>query len=253
MIAVLSPAKSLDYENEGFEATATPTFRKKSADLVSILKEKNIDDLRSLMHISEKLATENYDRYQNFSSRYTPNNSKAAISAFVGDVYVGFDAKSLTQKDIDFANDHIRILSGLYGLLRPLDKMQPYRLEMGTKLKNQSGKNLYEFWDGDITKQINKDLKKVNSEILVNLASNEYFKSIKKDQLKAQIINVDFREYKGDELKFISFNAKKARGIMARYIVQNRILKVDGLKGFDIDDYRYEESLSTEDNLMFVR
>ena len=253
MIAILSPAKSLDYENEGFKATASPSFNMKSLQLISILKEKNIDDLRNLMHISEKLATENYDRYQNFSTRYTTKNSKAAISAFVGDVYVGFDAQNLSQNDIDYANDHVRILSGLYGILKPLDKMQPYRLEMGTKLSNNEGKNLYEFWGNHITKQLNKDLKNIGSRTLINLASNEYFKAIKKDELKADIINIGFKEYKGDQLKFISFNAKKARGYMARYIVQNQIEDVEGLKGFDTDRYRYDESLSTQGELMFVR
>jgi cytoplasmic iron level regulating protein YaaA (DUF328/UPF0246 family) len=253
MIAVLSPAKSLDYQNEGFEAKASPTFTKRTSELISILKEKNIDDLMSLMHISEKLASENYDRYQKFSQRYTAKNSKAAISAFVGDVYVGFGASELSVNDIDYANDHIRILSGLYGILRPLDKMQPYRLEMGTKLANGAGRNLYEFWDNDITKQLNKDLKKIGSHTLINLASNEYFKVVKKDQLKADVININFKEYKGDELKFVSFNAKKARGIMARYIVQNKIENREDLKGFDLDNYRYEASLSTEYDLMYVR
>ncbi len=253
MIAVLSPAKSLDFEKEGFAAKTTPTFKKRTHDLISILKKKKVKDLRELMHISEKLAQLNYERYQAFSSSYNKKNSKSAISAFTGDVYVGFDAESLSQEDIDYANDHVRVLSGLYGVLRPLDKMQPYRLEMGTSLKNTEGSNLYEFWNDDVTKQINKDLKKVNSTTLVNLASNEYFKVIKKDKLKADIINIGFKEYKGDDLKFVSFNAKKARGMMARYMVQHQIDDLEGLKGFNIDRYRYEESLSSESELMFVR
>lgn len=253
MIAVLSPAKSLDYENEGFAATTAPTFKKRTDDLISILKKKKVKDLRELMHISEKLAQLNFERYQDFSSSYNKKNSKSAISAFIGDVYVGFDAATLSQADIDYANDHVRVLSGLYGVLRPLDKMQPYRLEMGTGLKNDKGNNLYDFWNEDVTKQINKDLKKANSTTLVNLASNEYFKVIKKDKLKADIINIGFKEYKGDDLKFVSFNAKKARGMMARYMVQNRIENIDGLKGFDMDKYTFSPSHSSAEELMFVR
>jgi len=253
MIAVLSPAKSLDFEKEGFAAKTAPTFKRRTDDLISILKKKKVKDLRELMHISEKLAHLNFERYQSFSSNYNKKNSKSAISAFTGDVYVGFDAATLSQDDIDYAHEHIRILSGLYGVLKPLDKMQAYRLEMGTKLKNQEGDNLYEFWNDNVTKQLNKDLKKANSSTLLNLASNEYFKVINKDKLKADIINVGFKEYKGDDLKFISFHAKKARGYMARYIVQNKIEDIEGLKGFDTDRYRYDESLSTDGELMFVR
>ena len=253
MIAILSPAKSLDYEKPGFKSKTTPVFKKRTADLISILKKKKVKDLKELMHISEKLAQLNYDRYQAFSDSYNKSNSRSSISAFVGDVYVGFDAASLNQEDIEFANDRVRILSGLYGILRPLDKMQPYRLEMGTKLKNKEGANLYEFWNEDVTNQLNKEFKKVKNKYLINLASNEYFKVIKKNKLNANIINIGFKEYRGDELKFVSFNAKKARGIMAKYIVENRVENHQDLKGFDMDGYRYDENLSTDHDFLFIR
>ena len=253
MIALLSPSKSLDYESEGFSPSKAPTFKSKTADLIEVLKKKKSGDIQKLMHISEKLAGLNYQRYQSFSNSYNKKNSKAAISAFVGDVYTGFDAGTLSQEDIDYAQDHIRILSGLYGVLRPLDKMQAYRLEMGTKLKTSLGSNLYEFWDDNVTKQINKDLRKINSDIVINLASHEYFKVIRKDLLKATIIDVSFREYRDGKLKFISFNAKKARGIMARHMVINRLDTVEELKGFNDDGYHYDAELSDEKTLAFVR
>lgn len=205
------------------------------------------------MHISDKLTEVNYNRYQNFSSRYTGSNSKAAIYAFRGDVYVGLEAETLTKSDIDFAESHLRILSGLYGLLKPMDKMQAYRLEMGTNLKNPKGKNLYDFWNGTLTSEINKTLKKNSNDLIVNLASKEYFSALDRKQLKGEIIDVGIKEYKEGKLKFISFNAKKARGLIARYIIKNRITTKRGLMGFDYDGYTYQEDLSSDNEFMFVR
>lgn len=205
------------------------------------------------MHISDKLTEVNYNRYQNFSSRYTGSNSKAAIYAFKGDVYVGLEAETLTKSDIDFAESHLRILSGLYGLLKPMDKMQAYRLEMGTNLKNPKGKNLYDFWNGTLTSEINKTLKKNSNDLIVNLASKEYFSALDRKQLKGEIIDVGIKEYKEGKLKFISFNAKKARGLIARYIIKNRITTKRGLMGFDYDGYTYQEDLSSDNEFMFVR
>ncbi len=253
MIILLSPAKTLD-ENYGTgSGKQLPTFRKQSSELISILKEYPPAKIKSLMHISDKLTELNHKRYHSFSSRYTDKNSKAAIYAFRGDVYLGLDADTLTSKDLDFAEKHLRILSGLYGLLKPYDKMQPYRLEMGTALKNNKGKNLYEFWKDTLTKEINKSLKKNQNDLIVNLASKEYFSAIDKSTLKGEIQDISFKEYKGDTLKFISFNAKKARGLMTRYIIQNRITNRDDLKGFNLEGYTYSEENSTDQNYMFVR
>lgn len=253
MIVLLSPAKSLDYSKSKFEAIESPKFRKESKILIDLLRKYKPDGIQKLMKVSEKIANLNVERYQNYSIRYTDNNSKAALLAFDGDVYKGVDANSFTKTQINFAQKHVRILSGLYGILRPLDKMQAYRLEMGTDLKNLNGKNLYAFWGDKITKSINKELKDHKSNFIINLASNEYFKVINKSKLKAPIINVNFKEYKGDELKFISFNAKKARGLMTQYIVKNKITDPKQLIGFDYESYSYNEELSSSDNLMFVR
>jgi len=205
------------------------------------------------MHISDKLASLNHGRYQEFSSRYTDNNSKAAIYAFKGDVYIGLDAETLSKADLTFAEKHLRILSGLYGCLRPMDKMQPYRLEMGTALKNPRGKNLYDFWREPLTKDINKTLKKNGNDLIVNLASKEYFSALDKKGLKGELIDIGFKEYRDGKLKFISFNAKKARGMMARYIIQERITTKEGLKGFNADGYGYDEELSSDKEFLFVR
>lgn len=253
MIALLSPAKTLDLENPGFKANSTPIFKNRTKDLIDVLKKKKAKDIMDLMHVSEKLGQLNYGRFQQFADSYNRKNSRAAISAFKGDVFIGFDAETLSEEEINFANDRIRILSGLYGILRPLDKMQAYRLEMGTHLKTKLGKNLYEFWGSDIAKQINKDLKKLKSTTIINLASNEYFKSVDKKALKGEIIDITFKEYKNGDLKFISFNAKKARGMMARYIVKEKPKNLNDLKGFNYERYSFNEEFSTENNLTFVR
>ncbi len=253
MITVLSPAKTLNYKEEGYPATKSPQFKKKTAELIDILKTKSQKDIMDLMHIKEKLGALNYERYQQFSSSYTAKNSRSAISAFQGDVYVGLDAKSLSDKEITYAQDHVRILSGLYGLLRPLDRMQAYRLEMGTKLANNNGKDLYDFWGDDITKSLNKELKKHDSKYLINLASQEYFGAVNRKLLVAPIIDIAFKEERNGKLKFISFNAKKARGMMTRYIVQNQINDIEGLKGFDTEGYNYDESLSSDNLLTYIR
>lgn len=255
MITLLSPAKTLDYETtDKIEDRLTePQFATQTNQLIRILKKKNVAEIQDLMHISDTLAVLNRDRYKSFSKTYTHENSKSAIMAFKGDVYTGLDAETLTTDELLYANHHVRILSGLYGLLRPFDRMQPYRLEMGTRLENKKGTNLYHFWGDQITKAVNRDLKNLESKTVVNLASNEYYKSIDKKKLKAEIIEIDFREDKDGTYKFVSFFAKKARGSMARYIVQNRIVDSGDLRGFDYDGYRYEESASSEGHLLFVR
>jgi len=254
MITLLSPAKTLDYESpDQIKELTIPQFTMDSNRLIRILKKKSITEIKDLMHLSDALAKLNKMRYKNFSKEYNDENSKSAITAFKGDVYVGFEAATLSDEDLQFANQHVRILSGLYGILLPFDRMQPYRLEMGTRLENKKGSNLYHFWGDTISKALNKELKDQNSDLILNLASNEYFKAVNKKKLKARIINVDFREEQDGELKFVSFFAKKARGLMARYIVKNRIDDVESLLGFDYENYRIAEEHSTDDQLMFVR
>lgn len=254
MIAILSPAKTLDYSPtpKAFDQTL-PVFAKETSKLVSVLRKKSKNKLKVLMSISDNLAEENIKRYQVFEDTFTKKNSKEAIFAFKGDVYRGFDAESLTKAQIKYAQKHVRILSGLYGVLKPLDLMQAYRLEMGTKLSTRKGKNLYEFWDSKITNILNEEIENHKTKTIVNLASNEYFKSVKKKNLNADIIDVSFKEYRGDELKFISFNAKRARGLMARYIVKNKVEDQKGLIGFDLEDYSYSSKGSTKSELLFVR
>ncbi len=253
MLIVISPAKTLDYSESKIEAQDSPKFRKQSADLVSILRGKTKAQLKSMMSISDKLADLNYERYQNFSSRYTDKNSKAALLAFKGDVYLGLDAESLDQADLEYAQDHLRILSGLYGVLKPLDKMQAYRLEMGTALKNEQGKDLYAFWDDQITKALNGVLASQKEKVLINLASNEYFKAVDPKKIKGKVLNIHFKEYRDGKLKFLSFNAKKARGMMSRYIIQNRVEKAEDLKAFNVENYYFSEEHSDESNFTFIR
>jgi cytoplasmic iron level regulating protein YaaA (DUF328/UPF0246 family) len=204
------------------------------------------------MSISDKLGQLNADRFRSWTIPFTPNNSRQAILAFKGDVYTGLDAYSFDQGDFIFAQKHLRMLSGLYGILRPLDLMQPYRLEMGTKLENTRGKDLYTFWGDGITNEINR-LLAADKGVLVNLASNEYFKSIKKKDLDGRLITPQFKDWKNGEYKIISFYAKKARGLMCRYAIRNRITQVDDLKGFDLDGYYFSKDQSDENNWVFLR
>ena len=253
MIALLSPAKSLDIEKDKYQDLHTEhPFPTETMQLVRILKKMGIEDLRGLMHISEKLGIENVARYKQFNKDYPDSLSAAAIYAFRGDVYQGFNADTANKNDIKFAQKHIRILSGLYGILRPMDKMQAYRLEMGTKLENKKGKNLYEFWGDKISKELNKDLEALKSDTVINLASNEYFKAIDRKKLKANIVDIDFREDRDGTLKFVSFNAKKARGYMARFIVDQRIKSLEDLTAFNTEGYEYRGGLE-DGKMLFVK
>lgn len=253
MIVLLSPAKSLDFNP--IEGSRTqPRFKQQAAELAQVMKTKTQKDLKDLMHISDKLAELNHERFQQFTPSHTKKDSKPSVFAFQGDVYQGLMAETFTKSQLEFAQDHVRILSGLYGLLRPLDVIKPYRLEMGTKLKTSMGKNLYDFWGSSITDLINKDLSGHQHQVVVNLASNEYFKSVQKNDLKGELCNIDFREFRDGKLKFISFSAKKARGFMTQYIVKNKITSPAKLKDFDLEGYRYNEELSEGSNqLMFTR
>ena len=253
MISVLSPSKRLNFNEDPLDFRDTPQFSSKAKQLIAILKKKSKPEIMNLMNINEKLAELNLNRYRSFKKDYTKENSKAAIFAFTGDVYLGLDPKTLLPDELEFAQNHIRILSGLYGILRPMDAMQAYRLEMGSNLDNKKGKNLYEFWGMDITKEINKLLLEQKDPVLVNLASKEYFSVLNKNKIKGEIIDIHFKEYRNGALKFLSFNAKKARGFMARYIVQQKIERREDLKGFNLQNYYFEESLSDSHNFTFVR
>ena len=219
MIAIVSPAKTLDFSPYEIDTLSSPRLLEHSDRLVSILRKKRVKSLMQLMDISENLASENYERYQAYAPPFTVENAKPAVLAFKGDVYLGLDADSFTPAELAYAQDHLRILSGLYGLLRPLDLIQAYRLEMGTALKNRRGKNLYEFWGERITKLLQEDLAAGNHQYLVNLASKEYFKSIQPALLGVPVIDIHFKERRNGVLKVISFNAKKARGAMTRALI----------------------------------
>jgi len=254
MIILLSPAKSLNFDPRAYLLEPTQAkFRGQSKVLVEHMQSLKAQELKELMHISDALAELNYSRYQFFKKVHKTPTSKPSIYAFVGDVYRGLQAETFDKADLRFAQDHMRILSGLYGILRPMDLIQQYRLEMGTKLKTEDFKSLYDFWDMSVTKVINKDLKHTDSSAILNLASNEYFKVVKKDALKKPVVNIHFRENKGGELKFVSFTAKVARGMMSHFVIKNKIKDVDALKAFDYDNYLFEESMSSENELYFVR
>ncbi len=254
MLIVVSPAKTLDYETPAPTGQYTsPEFTDHSAALIDICRQLSPAELGSLMKISDKLAGLNAARFAQWSPTFSTESAKQAVFAFKGDVYTGLDAATFTGADLNYAQQHLRILSGLYGLLKPLDMMQPYRLEMGTKLANTRGKNLYEFWDGVITDKLNQTLSEQGDDILINLASNEYFKAVQKKALQGQIITPVFKDCKAGKYKIISFYAKKARGLMARYIIDNQLTDVESLKGFNTDGYAYCEAESTATELIFKR
>ena len=254
MLIVISPAKTLDFETPPKTREFTiPGFLDDSAELIDELRGMEPHELGNLMGISPKLADLNSNRYHAWSLPFTSRNAKQSVLAFKGDVYSGLDADNLSQDDLKYAQEHLRILSGLYGVLKPLDLMQPYRLEMGTKLKTRRGKDLYAFWRARINVALTGDLKKQKDGILINLASNEYFKSVKPEQLDARIITPVFKERRNGEYKLISFFAKKARGLMSRYIIRNRLGDPEDLKGFDLEGYGYNQTLSGEDRPTFTR
>ena len=254
MLIVVSPAKNLDYETAPVtEKHTQPQLLLHCGELIDVCKALTPADLSSLMGISDKLAGLNVARFNSWSTPFTRDNAKQAILAFNGDVYTGLDATTFSDEDFDYAQDNMRILSGLYGLLKPLDLMQPYRLEMGTRLANPRGANLYQFWGDIITDKLNETLLNQTDPILLNLASTEYFKSVKKKGLKAKIITPAFKDKKNGQYKMISFFAKKARGMMARYIVQNKVTTMDALLQFDHGGYQYNENLSKPDNPVFTR
>ncbi|GAB4241099.1 MAG: peroxide stress protein YaaA [Ekhidna sp.] len=252
MIAVVSPAKNLDFKSEINTKGTQPRLMDCTNELIEVLRKKSVDEVKDLMSISKQLAGLNVHRYKAFEANHTDENSRPSVLAFNGDVYQGLEAATFDEEKMDFAQKHLRILSGLYGLLRPLDLIQPYRLEMGTKLAFDDYKTLYQYWDDKILNLLLEDLKAQGDDIIVNLASNEYFKSIDRD-IPARVINVEFKDFKNDKYKIISFYAKKARGLMSRYIIENKITNPDDLRGFDYKGYYFDESASSDNLLAFKR
>ncbi len=254
MILVISPAKTLDFNTDSTTQHYTqPCFIDDAEILIDQLKQLSPSEVSSLMSISDKLGTLNSNRFIEWMTPFTPSNSKQAILAFKGDVYEGMAANNFTDDDFNWANQHLRILSGLYGLLKPLDLIQAYRLEMGTRFENQRGKNLYEFWGNTITNQINQELVHQKTPTLINLASNEYFKSIKPALLTAEVITPVFKDWKNDKYKIISFYAKKARGMMSAYIIKNRLETPSDIKQFNTAGYAFSAEQSTEKEWVFLR
>jgi cytoplasmic iron level regulating protein YaaA (DUF328/UPF0246 family) len=254
MLMVISPAKTLDFETPPTTKRYTqPQFLDHSQELISQLRDLTPAQIGELMHLSDKLSGLNAARFGSWNPAFTPENAKQALLAFKGDVYTGLDADTLSAADLTYAQKHLRMLSGLYGLLRPLDLMQPYRLEMGTKLANARGKDLYAFWGDRISEWLNEALKEQGDDVLLNLASNEYFSAVKRPALNARVIETEFRDQKNGQYKIISFYAKKARGMMARFVISERISKPKDLTQFDAHGYRYSKEQSSPDKLIFLR
>ena len=254
MLALISPAKTLDYESSlPTDQHTQARLLEHSQELIEVASKLSATEISSLMSVSEKIANLNVERFRDWQPEFDLSNARQAIFAFKGDVYTGLDAYNLKDHDISYAQEHLRMLSGLYGLLRPLDLMMPYRLEMGTKLANSRGHNLYEFWGHTITELINYDLAAANSELLVNIASDEYYKSVKENKIQAEIIKPVFLDQKNGKYKVISFYAKKARGLMARFIIEDQIDRVEDLKGFNTEGYYFDAESSLKGELVFKR
>lgn len=254
MLFLLSPAKSLDYDTPAGDLPHTqPLFTKRSAELIEILRTYSPQQIAELMDLSDQLAGLNVARYQAWSPKFTARNSKQAVLAFNGDVYEGLDAKTLKAEDLAWAQEHVCILSGLYGVLRPLDWMQPYRLEMGTSLENPKGRNLYKFWGTQIADYLNERLQADKTPVVVNLASQEYFKAVDTKALKARVIECVFEDWKGGKYKVISFLAKRARGLMARYAATKRVSTPRQLEKFNLEGYAFDAAASEADRLVFRR
>jgi hypothetical protein len=254
MIVVISPSKTLEFEGRSYPDHTIPFFKSRISKLIDHMKSLSEEDLETLMNISPKLAALNHKRYQQFQQPFTSDNSRQALLAFKGDVYQGINVDDYSDADIRFAQAHLRILSGLYGLIRPLDLIQPYRLEMGTRLSGSWGKNLYEFWENTISNRINQELDHIKgTKILVNLASNEYFKAVRPDHLNAPVLNVHFKEKKNGVLKIIGIHAKRARGLMVDFIIKHRIREPEALKPFARNGYAFDPSHSTETAWTFAR
>lgn len=250
MLIVISPAKTLDYSTPSISDYTLPDFPSDVKSLVNVMKKKSAAEISQLMHISDNLASLNEERYKTFQQTFSPENSKQALLAFKGDVYTKIDVDSYTKEDFDFAQDHLRILSGLYGLLKPLDLIQPYRLEMGTKLETKKGSNLYDYWGSKIAKALNEV---AQGKTLINLASQEYFKAVDTKVLKSEVITIHFKEYKNGTYQIIGLFAKQARGMMTNFAIKEKITNPEQLKTFHEGGYEYAEGLSSSKEWVFVR
>lgn len=254
MLILISPAKTLDYQSPlATERFTQPALLEHSQQLIKTARTLSAPQIKKLMGISDKLADLNATRFHDWQPDFTPENARQALLAFKGDVYTGLQAETFSDADLDFAQQHLRMLSGLYGVLRPLDLMQPYRLEMGIRFENERGKDLYQFWGDIITDTLNEALAEQGDEIVVNLASDEYFRAVKPKKLNARIIKPVFLDEKNGTFKVISFYAKKARGLMSRYIIEQRLTKPEQLTGFNSEGYFFDEAASTPDELVFKR
>ena len=249
MLAIISPSKTQDFSSSRVKTFSEARQLTQTQELIDVLKNKTQVQISKLMTLSDKLSKLNFDRFQAFKTPFSLDNAKQALLAFKGDVYNGIDAPSLSLEDLKFAQNNVRMISGLYGVLRPLDLIQPYRLEMGTKLSNKNGGNLYDYWGNEISEVLNDD----EQGLIINLASNEYFKSIDKKTLKAQILDVVFKEKKNDVYKVIGIYAKRARGLMVNYIIRNRITDPKALKNFSDEGYQYDETLSSDSSWVYIR
>ena len=252
-MSIISPAKSLDYDQQAPAPVGLPRFPKEIATLVTKLSKVKPKALSDLMSISPALSDLNVMRFNQFDTEYPEHLVKPAVHAFKGDVYQGIEIDDFVDSEKNYIQANLRILSGLYGLLKPMDAMQAYRLEMGTRLKIRKANNLYQFWGDKITTLLNDDIKENGVDTLINLASNEYFKAIKKANLTVPLINVQFKEYRGDKLKVISFSAKRARGMMVRYLAKNNITKTNDIKSFNLDNYVFDDAQSTHSEYLFTR
>jgi cytoplasmic iron level regulating protein YaaA (DUF328/UPF0246 family) len=254
MLIVISPAKTLDFKSPvSIDSFTHPVFLKEASELVKTLKVLTPAQLGTLMGISDQLAGLNVARYADWKTPFTPHNAKQSLLAFKGPVYTGIAPESFSERDMTYAQAHLRILSGLYGLLKPLDLIQPYRLEMGTKLANEKGKDLYAFWGDNMTTLVNEELSGSDHPVLINLASNEYFKSIQSRQIEGHIVTPVFKDFKAGKYKIISIYAKRARGLMSAYIIKNQLKKTEQLKAFDWEGYYFSEQSSQGNNLVFLR
>lgn len=254
MLMVVSPAKDLDYQTPAPDVSVTqPTLLTHSRELIQVCRKLKPIQLSELMHISDKLAGLNAARFAQWQLPFTVDNAKPSLFAFNGDVYQGLDAASLTAAQVQYAQQKLRILSGLYGVLKPLDLMQPYRLEMGTALANKRGQNLYQFWGDIVTTELNQQLEQLNAPLLLDLASQEYFKVVRPKLLARPVVKVQFRDFKNGDYKIISFFAKKARGLMARYVITEQIDQLAGLKDFNLGGYQYHAESSSASELVFLR
>ncbi|MDF2157515.1 peroxide stress protein YaaA [Algoriphagus sp. CAU 1675] len=250
MLILISPAKTLDYSTPHFQEFSQPEFTSDIKSLVAVMKKKSAQEISDLMHVSENLANLNEERYKTFQKEFNTENSKQALLAFKGDVYTKIEVDSYNKEDFDFAQKHLRILSGLYGLLKPLDLIQPYRLEMGTRLETSKGKNLYEYWDKKIAKAINQV---AEGAPIINLASQEYFKAVDTKTLTSPVITINFKEYRNGKYQIIGLFAKQARGMMTNFAIKNKISNPEDLKTFREEGYEYSEPLSSDTEWVFVR